>query len=278
MSRDPQPPVQPIRLLEVDLDGTTVDHEGRISPRVLEALRAAMVRGVWVSVATGRNLPSARPFAERIGINAPLLCLQGGMVYDLQRERVLRHVTLPHALSCELVEVMRAYPEWKPVVYQDNRIYINDAAFFAGIQTLIGFQPILAEDLCAVLQARDTDKVLFRVPPEDAPRALETLRAHVGERALVMQSHAIFVEVTPLGADKGTALQWLANYLGVPRAQVMAIGDQDNDATMIAWAGLGVAMGNAPEPVKALAAWVAPSIDEDGAAVAIERFVLNHDL
>lgn len=266
----------PIRLLEVDLDGTTVDHEGYISARVLNALRAAMARGVWVSVATGRNVPSARPFAEHIGINAPMLCLQGGLVYDLREERVLRHITLPHALSCELVDVMRAHPEWKPVVYQDNRIYINDASFFAGIQTLIGFQPIVADDLCAVLQARDTDKVLFTVPPEDAPRALETLRAHVNGRALVVQSHARFVEVTPLGADKGTALAWLADYLDVPREQVMAIGDQGNDATMIAWAGLGVAMGNAPEFVKALADWVAPSVDEDGAAVAIERFVLDH--
>jgi hypothetical protein len=85
----------------------------------------------------------------------------------------------------------------------------------------------------------------------------------------------MFVEVNPLGADKGSALKMLAADLGIPRERVMAIGDQGNDATMIEWAGLGVAMGNANEVTQAVADWIAPHIDEDGAAVAIERFVLD---
>ncbi|MCS6774558.1 MAG: Cof-type HAD-IIB family hydrolase [Anaerolineae bacterium] len=264
-----------IRLLAVDLDGTTLDHEGQISPRVLAAVRAATERGVWVTIATGRNLPSSRPFAERLGINAPLICQQGGLVYDLTQGKVLRHVTLPHTLSCELLDLEREHPEWKAVLYHDSRIYITQADLLDDMQPLIGYAPTVVADLCAVLDAQDADKVLFTVQPEDAPRALHMLRERVGARATVVQSHARFVEVIPLEADKGSALRWLAQYLGVPREAVMAIGDQGNDDTMVAWAGVGVAMGNASPTTKALADWIAPPIDQDGAAIAIERFVLN---
>lgn len=264
-----------IQLLAVDLDGTTLDHAGQISARVLAAVRAAVERGVRVTIATGRNLPSSRPFAERLGINAPLICQQGGLVYDLARERPLRHLTLPRALSCELLALEREYPDWKAVLYYNNRIFITQADWLDGMQPLIGYAPTVVPDLCAALAEGEADKVLYAVQPEDAPRALQTLRARVGARATVVQSHARFVEVIPLEADKGSALRWLAHYLGVPREAVMAIGDQGNDDTMVAWAGVGVAMGNASPSTQAVADWVAPPIDQDGAAVAIERFVLN---
>jgi hydroxymethylpyrimidine pyrophosphatase-like HAD family hydrolase len=75
--------------------------------------------------------------------------------------------------------------------------------------------------------------------------------------------------------SKGNALRRLAAHLSVPQVQVMALGDHDNDASMLAWAGLGVAMGDGSPGVKAVADWIAPPLAEDGAAVAIERFVLD---
>ena len=88
----------------------------------------------------------------------------------------------------------------------------------------------------------------------------------------------MIIEGNPLGVSKGDALRRLADHLGIAQGEVMAVGDQDNDATMIAWAGLGVAMGNGSPAVKAIADWVAPPLAEDGAAVAIERFVLSAPL
>jgi hydroxymethylpyrimidine pyrophosphatase-like HAD family hydrolase len=91
----------------------------------------------------------------------------------------------------------------------------------------------------------------------------------------IVRSHGLFIEANPLGVDKGNGLAWVADYLGVPQSQVMAVGDQDNDVPMVAWAGLGVAMGNGSLACKAAADWVAPPFEEDGAAAAIERFVLD---
>lgn len=265
----------PFALLALDLDGTTVNHDMEVSPRVLRAIRMAMDRGVLVTIATGRNVPSTRPFVEQFDVNAPVICQQGGVIYDYRSETALRRITLPHALTCELIALEGQHPEWRAVMYQDDRIFVTDGEFFRHIHSLVGFDPAVVHDLCAVLDGRDADKVLFTVEPEDAPRALAHLRALVGDRATVVQSHARFVEVNPLGADKGSALQWLAGRLGVPRERVMAIGDQGNDATMVAWAGFGVAMGNGNDATKAVADWIAPGIEEDGAAVAIERFVLS---
>lgn len=262
-------------LLALDLDGTTVNHDVSISPRVLAAVRGAMAAGLRVTIATGRNVPSTRRFVEAFKINAPAICAQGGVIYDYATETVLHEITLPHDLACELASLEREHPAWRAVMYQANHLYITDGAFFDQFGSLVGFNPTVVPDLCAVLNKVDADKILFTLDPTEAPAALELVRAFVGERANVVQSHAMFVEVNPLGADKGSALEILAADLGIARERVMAIGDQGNDATMVAWAGFGVAMGNANPVTKAAADWIAPSIDEDGAAVAVERFVLG---
>jgi Cof subfamily protein (haloacid dehalogenase superfamily) len=263
------------KLIALDLDGTTVRPDLSISPRVLRAVQRARESGLWVTVATGRNVASTRRFAAQLGINAPAICLQGGVIYDYQTERYLRHIPLPRDLACELVAIERAQTAWRAALYQGDRIYVTDGAFFGRIDDLVGRGFTVVPDLCAVLAGEDADKILFAVDPPQAPAALAHLRAIVGERAVVVQSHTRFVEVNPLGADKGAALQALAAHLGVAREAVMAIGDQGNDATMIAWAGCGVAMGNGHADLRAIADWVAPDIEADGAAIAIERFVLN---
>ena len=91
----------------------------------------------------------------------------------------------------------------------------------------------------------------------------------------ITRTHDWLVEATAPGVDKGSALLRLCALLGIDPARVLAIGDSDNDIPMLAAAGFGVAMGNASLGVKAVADWVAPTIDEDGAAVALERLILR---
>jgi Cof subfamily protein (haloacid dehalogenase superfamily) len=268
--------VQPnIQLLAIDLDGTTVSHDIDISPRVLRAVQAAMQKGVKVIVATGRNVPSARPFVQRFGAVGPAICHQGGLIYDFATEATLHRITLDHALACEMAALEQAHPTWRAVMYQGQQVYVSDMAYFSRLNSLVGFAPIEARDLCHVLDGVNADKILFAMRPEETPAAMQLVTAFVNGRANVVQSHAMFVEINPLGADKGSALKIVVADLGIAQANVMAIGDQGNDATMVEWAGVGVAMGNGNEVTKAVANWVAPPIDEDGAAVAIEKFILN---
>jgi Cof subfamily protein (haloacid dehalogenase superfamily) len=264
-----------IRLIAIDLDGTTVQHDTEISPRVLAAIAAARNKDVRVVIATGRNSVGLKHFATRMGLSGPMLAQQGGLIYNTETDTVLRQLHLPNALACELATFEQSHPEWKIALYHDTRIYCTDHAFFERQSSLVGFAPIAVTDLCQTLAGGDPEKVLFMVDPDVTPHLLAFMTNHVGARANVVQSHARFVEVNPLGADKGTGLAWLAEHYGLDRTQIMAIGDQGNDATMIAWAGLGVAMGNAREDIKSLAGWVAPTVEDDGAAIAIEKFVLG---
>lgn len=266
---------QHIELLAVDLDGTTVTHDVDISPRVLTAIAAVQARGVRVVIATGRNVPSTRPFVERFNVHGPTICQQGGLIYDFAAERVLHKITLDQQLACDLAALEREHPTWKPVLYQHDDVYVTDHHFFTQMNSLVGFHPHEASDLCAVLNGDDADKVLFTMDPVETADALRIVREFVGNRANVVQSHAMFVEINPIGADKGSALEWIANHYNVPQERVMAIGDQGNDATMVAWAGFGVAMANGNAATQAVAQWIAPTVDEDGAAIAIEKFILN---
>ncbi len=276
MESSPSNPHPPISLLAFDLDGTVLSEQFVISPRVMAAIQEAKARGVQVTIATGRPLGVTLPYAEKIGVNAPILCLQGGLVYDTATQRALRHLTLPHALACELIEMERAYPQWQAVAYLNGDMFMSskryDDAFY---ESLLGKDYSLHTDVCGALAGGDPDKVLFIIEPPDAGAILSALGRLVGARASVVQSHARFIEVNPLGATKGAGLAWLAEHLGIPRERVMAIGDQDNDASMIEWAGIGVAMGNGSPAALAVADWIAPPIHEDGAAAAIERFILK---
>ncbi len=264
-----------IQLLAIDLDGTTVHPNNTISERVLATVAAARATGLRIVIATGRNSVGASHYAARFGLDGPVIAQQGGLIYDHPTNVVLHRLRLPHDLACELVAYEIANPHWHTVIYQDEHVFVTNGDYFAHRDGLVGWNPVIVPDLCNVLDSRDPDKILFMLDEHLTHGVLREVTAIVGERALVVQSHAQFVEVNPLGADKGTALSWLAGRLGIARDNVMAIGDQHNDSSMLAWAGVSVAMGNAREDIKALAGWVAPSIDDDGAAVAIEKYVLS---
>jgi hydroxymethylpyrimidine pyrophosphatase-like HAD family hydrolase len=111
--------------------------------------------------------------------------------------------------------------------------------------------------------------------PADRHCILEEMRAALGDSIHIVPTHPLLVEGLPCGVDKGRGLAWLAGYLGIPQSEVMAVGDNDNDIPMIEWAGLGVAMGQASEGALAAADWVAPDLEHDGAAVAVEKFILE---
>jgi release factor glutamine methyltransferase len=266
-----------IGLLAIDLDGTVLDDKFQISGRVRDALRDAAAQGVRVTIATGRPVPVTRPFVQSLGVNSPVLAMQGGLIYDFATETVLHELTLPHELACALAELEQRYAQWQVVLYSGEEMYVSSMRYSPDFyEAFLGANLSVHADVCSALNLRDPDKVLFIIPPEDAAKALSELGRLVGSQATVVQSHALFVEVNPRDANKGAGLARLAADLNIPREHVMAIGDQDNDVTMIEWAGLGVVMGNGSPASKAVADWIAPPIGEDGAAVAIERFILGN--
>lgn len=262
-------------MLAVDLDGTTVRHDGEIAPRVLEALAQAVQRGVRVVIATGRTPSGLRRFAQRMNIGGPAITTQGGLVVDMDTGEELHRLYMPRALAREILAHKHEWPALCTVVYRSDHLFVDDLATFEAHADLVGVAAVQVDDLRSAVADHDPDKVLFLTQLERTREVFDAIRTFVGDRATVVQSHARIVEVNPLGADKGSALAWLAEHLGIARENVMAIGDQHNDVTMLRWAGLGVAMGNASPEIQSVADVVTSHIDEDGVAAAIEQYVLR---
>jgi hydroxymethylpyrimidine pyrophosphatase-like HAD family hydrolase len=180
-------------------------------------------------------------------------------------------------LVLDVIELSHAY-DWHLVIYLDDEIFVKEfrkaSSFYAN---LLGLDIQRVDDLVTLVNesAAEPAKFLFVAKDGEANAIERELTARFGAQIAIVRSHALFVEGNPLGVDKGDALRRLSAYLGVPQAQVMAIGDQGNDLPMLEWAGLGVAVANGSAAARSAADWIAPSVAEDGAAVAIERFLLS---
>ena len=263
------------KLIAADLDGTLMGEDAIISPKVKDAVRRAMEKGVRFTIATGRTFGSALPFAEELGINAPLICYQGGLIKDRLSGQVIYEQSVPLPLVQEVIRFTRQRGLHLNV-YLDGRAYVErmtpEARYYTGIAKAAVY-PV--GDILAFL---DRDPMKFILVLSDGG-ATEPLIAELGAlfagRMRFVRSYPRFVEGIPLDVSKGHALALLADYLGLPLGETIGIGDNDNDLELVERAGLGVAMGNASPAVKTAADYIALPVDEEGVVEVIERFVLS---
>ncbi len=263
------------RLLALDLDGTLIGEDLTISPRTLQAIAAARSQGVVVTLATGRTFREAQPYAAQLGLTAPLICHQGALIQT--GEHVLYHQTVPLALAGEVIDFALNH-KLHVNAYVGDGLYVErmtrEARIYAGYAPELEIQPV--GNLRNFMQDKDATKLLLIGGAELMDRWWPILRQRWGTSLQVVRSHRNLVEFTQAGVSKGNALAFVADYLRVPRQAVMVIGDNQNDLSMVQWAGWGVAMAQGHPDVQLAADHVAPPLSEDGAAVAIERFILGN--
>lgn len=270
-----------IKLLVLDIDGTIAGESNEINPRVKQAVKAAQNRGVQVAIATGRMYRSALRFHQAIGSNLPLLAYQGAWIQDPVTEQLHRHWCVEPATACKLLDYFEQ-PELKSLLsvhfYINDRLYVREITPETEIYSARSeIEATSVGDLRNVLDNAPTKVLALSEDTEVIDRLLGNLRAQYTPAELYLtKSVATFFEATNPAVNKGTGVRYLAEeLLGLEPAQVMTVGDNFNDLEMLEYAGIGVAMGNAPADVQAIAQWVAPSVEQDGAAVAIEKFLLN---
>ena len=264
------------RLIALDLDGTILPRGQPISPRVVQAIRAAVTLGIQVVLASGRMFRVLAPYAEQLGIDGPLICYGGALIRRALNGGVLYEQRLPQELACEVVQVGRELG--LPI-----HAYVDDELYVEGLTPAHPMYARLRREYTHAVD--DLDHFLRRNGPPPHHMALVTardrevlvrrLKERFGTRLNVTTGHPNLAEIDHPNVSKGTALRWLAEQLGIPREQVLAVGDDHNDLTMITYAGLGVAMGHAPAAVRAMAQVIVPSLDGDGIARVLEEYVLG---
>ncbi|WP_445636026.1 Hydrolase [Nostoc sp. DSM 114161] len=270
-----------IKLLVVDIDGTIAGHSNTISEPVKQALIAVQARGIQVAIATGRMYRSALRFHQEIGSNLPLMAYQGAWIQDPITQKIHRHLVLSRELAHQLLDYFE-HPQLRSLLsihfYINDQLYVREITketeIYAGRSNIV---PIAVGDLRQVLTNEPTKILALCNDTNFISEVLGNLRRQYTPAELYLTtSVATFLEATNASVNKGTAVRYLAEeLLGLEIANVMAIGDNFNDLEMLEYAGIGIAMGNAPPEVQAIGQWVAPSVDHDGAAVAIEKFLLQ---
>ncbi|HXN03303.1 MAG TPA: Cof-type HAD-IIB family hydrolase [Candidatus Acidoferrum sp.] len=266
-----------IRLLAIDLDGTLVNHDLVMNPRDVAAVKAASAAGVTVVLATGRMFKSSLRFAEPLGLKGPIINYQGAIVREIASGEVWYRCELTLPMQ-QRVLALAEPKDWHVNVYVDERVYTARARPEADLYARIGMVPYeVVGPLSKWVRQNSTKMVLVDLNPENVPARITELTAWMGDVASVTRSLDWFVEVVNPEVSKARALAMVADRLGIAQAEVCAIGDNTNDTDMVLWAGFGVAMGNAPSPLKGIAKYVTGTVDEAGAAQVIERFVLGKE-
>jgi Cof subfamily protein (haloacid dehalogenase superfamily) len=276
----------PIRLLALDIDGTLVGDDLLLRDRTRDAIRAAVRRGVSVSLATGRMAASAWTFARALELRDPIVAYQGAIIRAMppldsppRRDggppvgRLLRHRPLPADVAREAVAWCWRHGLDAHVNHLERFIVRADDPMADDYSTFLGARAELVPDILEAIDHPVT-KVIAMGPAGVPAGVLGPARERFAGRAAVTLSHPRFLEFVAPGVDKGAGLRWLARRAGVPLTQVLAAGDQLNDLEMIQTAGLGAAMPSAPPEVRAAATLALPPLEAEGVAVMIEELVL----
>ncbi|MEI7554953.1 HAD family hydrolase [Candidatus Chlorohelix sp.] len=277
------------KLVAIDLDGTLLDEQKKIRPRVKEAIQAVVAAGVVVTLATGRRHLGAREVADELGLEVPLILYCGSLVYDIQSGGALYHKTLPPSFIKEAIAIIRQ-SGYQPAILQSplsgERIFLSHSyaddqfmwEYANGNQRKDLIEQRSYEELAFV---KDALTVVGIGPRVAMPRLLDSLdtgfKCNLFTYPLLSKKLADFhgFDFIQPGVGKGVALAALAKHYGIALSDTLAIGDSPNDLDMLKAAGLGVAMGNAASEIKAAAGAIVSTNEEDGVAEALERFILN---
>ncbi len=265
-----------IKLVAIDVDGTLLNSQQEMTPRVEKALRDAIEQGVQIVFATGKTRNAVISHLKKLGIESPGIFNQGLIALDAEG-KTIHSQTLDPRVARQVITFAEdrgftviAYSGSRMLAKSRNRVIEESfTKYHENPPEIVG-----------ALQNLLINTPLHKVIAFGDPVAIKGLRWQLnaalgGNARLVQAGVPEHLEILPPGGSKGNALKVLCKHLKISADQVMAIGDAENDIEMFQFAGIGVAMGNADAKTKDAAKHVVATNDADGVAEAFERFVLK---
>lgn len=268
------------KALFLDLDGTLLNDQKEITQGNRSAIERALAEGHKIIITTGRPLTSAIIQGEKLGLTTPgcyLIAFNGGIIYDMGSRAVIHQETLPLPLMKKVMEEanrrgihVQTYDE-KDVLVEPH----NDDAEIRRYCSIIHTTFRVIPDLNAVTSRPSKVLIIDYHNPEPLKEFQNWLRSWADGILDCFFSCDYYVEIVPTGVNKGNALLRMEEKLGIPHENTISAGDSANDLAMLTAAGLGCAMANGTDEVKAVSGYITRlDNNHDGIAEIIERFVL----
>lgn len=262
-----------IKLWITDIDGTILDETNVFSPRMLEIIKRVKESDTKMVVATGRMFQGAKGVADYLGLDTPVVCYQGAMVR--LNNKILHQSPVKNELAREVIDVLRKknihtnlYNDDELIVEDDNKKIMQDycQGRFASYKAVSTFDNVELKNVSKLLAIVYDEKSMLELIDYMSERYRGVLS--------IVRSHKHYMEITDINATKGAALDFLANYWGIKKDQILASGDQDNDYEMLKRAGISIAMGNGSAKLKEIATHICAPVCDDGLCEMIERYIL----
>ncbi|WP_448517522.1 Cof-type HAD-IIB family hydrolase [Pseudothermotoga sp.] len=274
-----------IKLVCVDLDGTLLDSEKRVSQHNIEAIKRVTELGVHVTIFTGRSFGSAAHYVRELGIRIPAVFQNGALIIDPVSMKIYRRIELSADLARQFVEEARENSVY-PVVYEsfffekDMLIEGPYVGAFERYFQLNSHRIRMVEDLVEELRrVESVVEVALVGKIESVNSVIEKVAARLKGGYTVVENQKkdeeAFIEIFGPDVGKERALEFFLKMYEVSPEEVMYIGDNLNDASIMRMVGTSVAMMNAPDEIKRIATHVTDSNDESGVAKALESIVLG---
>lgn len=268
------------KVLVLDIDGTLTNSEKQITPATKRGIQNIMERGHKVILASGRPTPGMRRYEEELELRkygGYLLSFNGGRIIECKSGDIVYQRTLPLHIVPELYDFAKEHGCGLITYYGDKVISAFEPDKYVKWEAHINGMEIEVVGNFKEFVNFDINKCLMTAPPEAAAEYEKILQSKHGEYASVYRSEEFFIEIMPKNVDKATSLDKMLETVGLTREDAICCGDGFNDITMIKYAGVGVAMGNAKPVVKEAADYITGTNDEDGLVEVIDEFVLKEE-
>lgn len=260
------------KLLAADMDGTLLNDASVITKRTQSALRAAIARGVLFVPSTGRPMCAMEPVRGVFEEDLPYILFNGAMVVMRKSGKVLFEQSLDFHCAEEIfAQAIRL--NFPVVAWAGERLFASCA-----YEEVRDYRAVSGAELHVInsiepLRNQGVTKMLWIMP--DAVRYQSEMRALFGSTVNCFASRPYYLEFVDAKASKGLALRAIGEAYGIDRSEMIAVGDGYNDVPMLEFAGLSVAMGNAPTDIQQLCRDVTLTNEEDGVAAVIEKYILG---
>lgn len=256
-----------------DIDGTLTRPDGSIAPAVISAVKAAADKGVKIVLASGRPTFGMLELAKLFGLDKNdgyIISYNGCGIYHVPTEKYLVQHYVDKDILLMLDAEIRNYPHLSPIFYDNEQILTTKRNYHVDFEAELNNSVAYERDYYPI----GSPKLIWAGEPGELDPIEAEIQQKFSAYCTIARSLPCFLEFTPLGIDKGAAIQEICTLLNHPIAATFAFGDGNNDKTMLQAAGVGVAMENGRAEVKAIADYIAPSNQVDGVIVAIEKFLL----